>query len=222
VFESSKGGKAARSASSLRTWRWRVRRSPCPSCPTTNPPYVPRPSAVDHLARDMLQRLTCSRTATSCVRCPMCTSGALRTERGWVMAVEGRTVPAHGMLQGSSRRHTPHSNAHGGASGANTRAAPMQLETTRASAWRMEAANGANTTAAPRGLKATRSIVSHTAGAAGARRWAASPLLDPARSIACRMAGGRRQHEGCSKPVARAPGSVYCRLCLQREQPDDA
>jgi hypothetical protein len=25
------------------------RRSPCPSCPTTHPPYVPRPSAVDHL-----------------------------------------------------------------------------------------------------------------------------------------------------------------------------
>jgi hypothetical protein len=36
----------------------------CPSCPTTNPPYVPRPSAVDHLDRDMLQRLACSRTAT--------------------------------------------------------------------------------------------------------------------------------------------------------------
>jgi hypothetical protein len=38
--------------------------------------------------------LTCSRTATSCVRCPMCTSGALRTERGvgdgceWLAAVE--------------------------------------------------------------------------------------------------------------------------------------
>ena len=43
---------------------WRVRRSLCPPCPTTNPPCVPRPSAVDHLARDMLQRLTCSRTAT--------------------------------------------------------------------------------------------------------------------------------------------------------------
>jgi hypothetical protein len=38
-----------RRASSLRTWRWSVRRSPCPSCPTTHPPYVPRPSAVDHL-----------------------------------------------------------------------------------------------------------------------------------------------------------------------------
>jgi hypothetical protein len=32
---------------SLRTWRWRVRRSPCPSSPTTHPPYVPRPSALD-------------------------------------------------------------------------------------------------------------------------------------------------------------------------------
>ena len=42
-------GEAARRASSLRTWWWRVRRSPCPSCPTTHPPYVPRPSAVDHL-----------------------------------------------------------------------------------------------------------------------------------------------------------------------------
>ena len=31
---------------------------------TTHPPYVPRPSALDHLDRDMLQRLTCSRTAT--------------------------------------------------------------------------------------------------------------------------------------------------------------
>jgi hypothetical protein len=37
----------------------------------------------------MLQRLTCSRTATSCVWCPMYTSGALRTERGWVTAVDG-------------------------------------------------------------------------------------------------------------------------------------
>jgi hypothetical protein len=40
----------------------------------------------------MLQRLTCSRTATSCARCPMCTSGALRTERGWVwLDVDGAT-----------------------------------------------------------------------------------------------------------------------------------
>ena len=56
VCRSGAQGQAARRASSLRTWRWRVRRSPCPSCPTTNPPYVPRPSAVDHLDRDMLQR----------------------------------------------------------------------------------------------------------------------------------------------------------------------
>ena len=55
VFEPAvQGGKPARCASSLRTWRWRVRRSPCPSCPTTHPPYVPRPSALDHLDRDML------------------------------------------------------------------------------------------------------------------------------------------------------------------------
>jgi hypothetical protein len=47
-------GEAARRASSLRTWRWRVRRSPCPSSPTTHPPYVPRPSAVDHVDRNML------------------------------------------------------------------------------------------------------------------------------------------------------------------------
>jgi hypothetical protein len=33
--------------------------------------------------------LTCSRTATSCVRCPTCTSGTLRAERGWVTAVDG-------------------------------------------------------------------------------------------------------------------------------------
>jgi hypothetical protein len=56
--------RSGRRASSLRTWRWRLRRSSCPSCPTTNPPYVPRPSAVDHLDRDMRQRLTYSRTAT--------------------------------------------------------------------------------------------------------------------------------------------------------------
>ena len=47
-------GEAARRASSLRTWGWRVRRSPCPSCPTAHPPYVPRPSALDHVDRDML------------------------------------------------------------------------------------------------------------------------------------------------------------------------
>jgi hypothetical protein len=41
--------KRQRRASSLRTWRWRVRRRPCPSCPSTHPPYVPRPSALDHL-----------------------------------------------------------------------------------------------------------------------------------------------------------------------------
>jgi hypothetical protein len=46
--------EAARRTSSLQTWRWRVRRSPCPSCPTTPPPYVPRPSAVDHLDENML------------------------------------------------------------------------------------------------------------------------------------------------------------------------
>jgi hypothetical protein len=40
-----------------------LRRSPCSSSPTTRPPYVPRPSALDHLDRDMLN-LTCSRTAT--------------------------------------------------------------------------------------------------------------------------------------------------------------
>jgi hypothetical protein len=42
-------GEAARRAISLRTWGLRARRSPCPPCPTTQPPYVPRPSAVDHL-----------------------------------------------------------------------------------------------------------------------------------------------------------------------------
>jgi hypothetical protein len=57
-------GEAARRASSLRTWGLRARRSPCSPSPTTHPPYVPRPSALDHLDRDMLQRLTCSRTAT--------------------------------------------------------------------------------------------------------------------------------------------------------------
>jgi hypothetical protein len=46
--------KRQRRASSLRTWRWRARKSPCPSSPTTHPPYVPRPSAVDHVDRDML------------------------------------------------------------------------------------------------------------------------------------------------------------------------
>jgi hypothetical protein len=55
VFEPAvNGGKVARRASSLRTWRWRVRSSPCPSSPTTRPPYVPRPSALDHLERYML------------------------------------------------------------------------------------------------------------------------------------------------------------------------
>jgi hypothetical protein len=65
VFEPAVNGcgEAARRASSLRTWGLRARRSPCPPCPT-HPPYVPRPSALDHLDRDMLQRLTCSRTAT--------------------------------------------------------------------------------------------------------------------------------------------------------------
>jgi hypothetical protein len=80
-------GEAARRASSLRTWGLRARRSPCPSCPTTHLPCVSRPSAVDHLDRDMLQRLTCSRTAT--VVCRVCTSGAMRAERGWVTAVNG-------------------------------------------------------------------------------------------------------------------------------------
>ena len=32
--------------------------------PDYTPTYVPRPSAVDHVDRDMLQRPTCSRTAT--------------------------------------------------------------------------------------------------------------------------------------------------------------
>jgi hypothetical protein len=49
----------------------------------------PPPALLTIFGRDMLQRLTCSRTATSCVRCPMCTSGALRAERGWVTAVNG-------------------------------------------------------------------------------------------------------------------------------------
>jgi hypothetical protein len=38
-----------RRASSLRTWRWRARRSPCPSSPTTHPPYVPRPALMTML-----------------------------------------------------------------------------------------------------------------------------------------------------------------------------
>jgi hypothetical protein len=75
VFEPAVNGcgEAARRASSLRTWGLRARRIPCPSCPTTYPPYVPRPSALDHLDRDMLQRLTCSRTATVVfgVRCAL-------------------------------------------------------------------------------------------------------------------------------------------------------
>jgi hypothetical protein len=41
VFEPRQGREATRRASRQRTWRWRVRRSPCPSCPTTHPPYVP-------------------------------------------------------------------------------------------------------------------------------------------------------------------------------------
>jgi hypothetical protein len=43
--------KRQRRASSLRTWRRRVRRSPCPSSSTAHPPYVPHPSAVDHVDR---------------------------------------------------------------------------------------------------------------------------------------------------------------------------
>jgi hypothetical protein len=57
--------------------------------PDYAPTVRPRPSAVDHLDRDMLQRLTCSRIATSCVWFPMCTSGSLRAEWGWVTAVDG-------------------------------------------------------------------------------------------------------------------------------------
>jgi hypothetical protein len=75
--------EAARRASSLRTWRWRVRMSPCPSCPTTHPPYVPRPSAVDHLDENMLNPT--SDLLSHCHRrvcCPVCTSGSLRAERG--------------------------------------------------------------------------------------------------------------------------------------------
>jgi hypothetical protein len=53
--------------------------------PTVRPPPKRcRPSGPRHPTT-----LTCSRTATSCVRCPVCTSGALRTERGWVTAVNG-------------------------------------------------------------------------------------------------------------------------------------
>jgi hypothetical protein len=68
-----------------------VRRSSCPSTPTTHPPYVPRPSALDHLDRDMLNPTSdlLSHWPPSCMWCPVYTSGALRTERGWVTAVTG-------------------------------------------------------------------------------------------------------------------------------------
>jgi hypothetical protein len=52
-------GKAARRARSLRTWRWRLRKSPCPPSPTTHPPYVTA-QALETCA----STLTCSRTAT--------------------------------------------------------------------------------------------------------------------------------------------------------------
>jgi hypothetical protein len=79
VFEPAVNGcgEAARRVSSLRTWGLIGWRSPCPPCPTTYPPYVPRPSAVD---RYMLQRLTCSRTAT--VVCRVSTSGETRLRGG--------------------------------------------------------------------------------------------------------------------------------------------
>jgi hypothetical protein len=86
-------GEAARRASSLRTWRWRVRRSPWPSSPTTHPPYVPRPSAVDHLDRDMLNPTSdllshCHRRVRG-VRCALADRRGLRG--GWVTAVNGAT-----------------------------------------------------------------------------------------------------------------------------------
>jgi hypothetical protein len=91
--------KRQRRASSLRTWRWRAQRSSCPSSPAKHPPYVPRPSALDHLDRDMLQRPTCSRTATSCMWCPVCTSGALMAERGgcrlWMARSSGFRLGRH-------------------------------------------------------------------------------------------------------------------------------
>jgi hypothetical protein len=58
--------------------------------PDYTPTVRPPPSAHDHVDRDMLQRLTCSRTATVVwVWCPMCTIGSMRTERRWVAAVNG-------------------------------------------------------------------------------------------------------------------------------------
>jgi hypothetical protein len=87
----SRVGKQHDAQAACEHWRWRVRRSPCPSSPTAHPPYVPRPSALDHLDRDMLNPTSEPALALppSCVWCPVCTSGALRAERGWVAAVNG-------------------------------------------------------------------------------------------------------------------------------------
>jgi hypothetical protein len=112
-------GEAARRASSPRTWRWSVRRSACPSAPTTHPPYVPRPSAVDQVDRDMLNPTSDLLVLPPpYVRC-VCTSGSLRTERGgWLLhgAMGRRQCELEGCSKwaNQARGSTPYCKAHGG------------------------------------------------------------------------------------------------------------
>jgi hypothetical protein len=195
--------KRQRRASSLRTWRWRERRSPCSSCPTTHPPYVPRPSAVDHLDRDMLQRLTCSRTAT--VVCVVCTSGSLRAERGVGDGCEWRSAVGFGRLHrepGGAPWAGGSVSSMAALSGFKAVARLTSDELTRLTARRMAGANAAKRRAASRRLKATRASASRMAGENGAKRRAVpSQLILVARSDARRMAGAN----GAKRRAAPSP-----------------
>jgi hypothetical protein len=212
-----------RRASSLRTWRWRARRSPCTSFPTTHPPYVPRPSALDHVDRDMLQRLSCSRTATVVCMVPS-TSGLLRAERGWVTAVIARNRGvgfgredrgaswrrAMGKrqceLEGCSKQAlsggTPHCTAHGGGKRCQEEACTKAAV---AGGTPCCVAHGGGKRCQHEGCsKSARGDTQHCVPHGGGRRCQHVGCPKAAASVGTPHCiphgGGRRcQHEGCSK-----------------------
>ena len=100
------GGKVAGRVGSLRTGRRGARRCPCPSCPLhtrrTSPAQSPWAISTGAAEPNALTSLShCHRR----VRCPVCTGGVTRTERGWVTAVNGAPQLGLGGTVSLEERH---------------------------------------------------------------------------------------------------------------------
>jgi hypothetical protein len=126
-------------------------------------------------AQALLTILSTHALPPSCVWCPVCTSGAMRAERGWVVAVDGAQQRSRVSAAPPGKRVSARVGWWAGGY-AKRRAVPRQLlAAARGTALRMAGASAASTRGAPSHLyMAARSTALRTEEAGGAN-WKAAP-----------------------------------------------